>query len=295
MKRAVFVLALLLSGCPIQQPDYTGLECQRGLCPDGYYCDGTVGVRGLCMPGTGPIGGRDAGFDAGPPIFRDGGFDAGTDASIGNGCAGGPHIFCDDFESGNLDRWRQRVVGDSSVTITDLVAHSGTYGVRTTSAPTAAGGFGDPGMIFTDVYAGMSLSEQWVRAWFLFQRGTGQETALMTLSDVSFDTVFEVGVNALDQGGFNAPYDGLISDVYPITLAEDTWFCVEVQLVQGSDDGSLRIFFNTNEVASRVGLDTQGEGVLPHVAFGAWHFAPSGARLVFIDDIVLSDRRIGCD
>lgn len=290
------VLALLAAGCAIQEQDYDGLECQRGLCPNGYACDFSVGVQGICRVGvSGMDGGLDAGgFDAGPPIFRDAGEDAGVDAGGGNGCDNPAHIFCDDFESGTLSRWSQRVVGGSSVDITELAAHSGDFGVRATSMLGGVGG--EPGMIFSDAFAGMSVSDQWVRAWFLFQRGTGQETTIMTLSDVGFDTVFFVDVLSLDEGGFYAPY-GMMgdSDTFALSLTEDTWFCVEVHIEQGVTDGAFQVFVNGTEVASRIGVNTASRGVFPHVAFGSWHFAPSGARLVFVDDIVLSTEPVGCD
>lgn len=94
---AVFVLALLLTACVLDPVELDGRSCP---CVEGWVCDVPRDrcVRALSADaavedagaGETDAGDADAGPDAGPPTACD----ALTDA-----------IFCEDFESGALDRW----------------------------------------------------------------------------------------------------------------------------------------------------------------------------------------------
>lgn len=290
----VVTLVTFISGCAVEDADLEGRPCLDGRCPQGFACDLSGGAPGICRAAINPMdAGRDSGedrFDAGPP-FDAGRRDTGApDGGAGTGCANPMHIFCEDFESGNIGRWTNRFSGTSTVEVSSVAARSGMYSVRATSAAP-----NERALIYVPAFEGMTVPDQWMRAFYLFPAGSPAETSIMDVGDATFEAGVIVDVIDFGTMGWASSYDmGMVFDGnVSVSLDTDTWICVELHVEQGPN-GAVELFVDGNLESNRVGVDTTGPGTLQNVAVGSWSFAPSGARLVYVDDVVISTVPIGC-
>ncbi len=291
---ALAAAALVSVGCTIEEVQIEGFECLDGRCPRGFACDLRRGEPGRCISQV-PL---DAGADAGsiPPGVDAGRRDAGPhlrDAGPGNGCASPGHLLCDDFESGSIMRWGVSVDGASLVSATGTAARSGDYAVAATSAADGMAAF-----LTLDAFDDPTITDQWVRAYFLFPRGAGTELTIMELAGAAPSTGVSLHIDSYRVMSWYSSYDGgdVFEDPIPISITEDVWTCFELHVRQGGVGvGAIEVFVDGAQVGGWAGASTASTGVLPTVNLGARSFAPSGVRLVYLDDVVLSTVRPGCD
>ncbi|MGE0788553.1 MAG: hypothetical protein AB7S26_22950 [Sandaracinaceae bacterium] len=290
---SVFYVAIFVAGCTIPDVDLEYRACRDGECPAGLSCDLRGGLPGMCLrmisrTDAGP--GRDAGrlVDSGNVPFDGGGA---SDAGIGNGCGSAAHIFCEDFESGTLDRWSPYVSTGSTVEVTTEAALSGTHSLHAfSSAPEAAA------MVYVSAYSAAAPTDQWIRARYLFPARSGPELTFFTLFDDAFmDGVF-LNLDTYTLMGWYTPFSmyNVYDDSIGVSIPVDDWVCIEMHVGWGTS-APIEAFVDGALVSQRTGVNTTDRGVLPNVLFGAWGYNSVGPREVFVDDVVISTVPIGCD
>lgn len=295
--------------------------------------------RGDRNPGDGSgVGGADSGSGGAQgtgSTTGDGGTVNGTGATTGSGggngsgvgCAGAD-IVCDDFEGGSIDAAKWRTVAATSGGAD--AAHDSTKGYESTSSVR----FDDQGQVgrfLTSQAAFPDEGKLYVRAYMNFENAT---TAM------SGHTGFIVGATTDSNGqelrwgqsmaGCNAPNQLLDLNHIPtdkticssghitggnptdapdpdgVTLAADTWYCVET--FWDSTVGEFRLWIDDEEVTvlhaapglwCPIGQPGCNDPDPWPMAFTLVKFGTQvyngGAGSIWYDDVAYATQRIGCD
>ena len=316
---AVASLLALVAGCAPGDVDLSTKICP---CAVGYYCDDATRT---CIEGTPPGtdgGGRDAsGRDAAPvdaapsidapmldtgmpPVPEDAGgtgTDAATDAFVDPGAtrcddihAGA--IFCSGMEPAGFADWSEGNYGDDFAFVG-----------RATS-PTFLGD--------GSLYAESNAASQRAAAYNIF-------TTPITSGDIYLRTMVYLpsgwsitGASSFAQVGIlGAPYhqlslnvtasgqvslyfqaEGGSDTIHGAMLPRDTWFCVEGHAQISDTAGRVELFLDGASQGTITSFDTHPTAGYQRVVAGLPFTATDLTEVrLYLDEIVVSGTRVGCD
>jgi hypothetical protein len=242
-----------------------------------------------------PQGGRDGSLASEDGVLADTSADASDGAASSDalsvvGCTGAT-IFCDGFESGDLSRWSSLYLsgaGTSGQVVTSPV-HSGMYAFEGRMPNTGSNGAAAAKLMIPAQSTGMLVVREWIN---------------LAVPLEHFDLVVNIQ-NATQSSytavGGNTAGDWVTSEARPATNAIDhhstiatppinTWTCVELVFMFGATPHH-QVYVNETLV-----IDT--DAITPNPTFevvlaGAVRADQLGFD-VFIDDVIVSNARIGC-
>jgi hypothetical protein len=252
---------------------------------------------------------RDAGAaaDAGPPKP-----DPATDGSAGPAPGGCPHLLCESFEEvadGALPAGWQRAAGQGTIGVggaranrgkraLHVVAPSGSYETYMRRAfSTKEGTF--YGRLFFFMTARRTPTNAGVVHWNLVEaRGSNNNNrARLGGIDNKFAQYFNFNLETQSAAGET----GVDDDARP-SIEAGKWHCVEWMFQGGAADQQARLWWNGEE---RPRIATRSPGVLkaPHTIpdvnalFVGWAMYQNidAPYDVWIDDLALDTKRIGCE
>ena len=317
---ALASLLALIGGCAPGDVDLSPKICP---CAVGYYCDSATR---RCIEGTPPDvdAGRDAssgdtgvrdamtGHDAASRDARvpdDGGPDAGagTDAGTDAGIDLGPTrcddihagaIFCSGMEPPGFADWSEGSYGDDFA-----------YVGRATSPAFLGAG---------SLYAESNAGSQRAAAFHLFTVPvTSGDIYLRVMVYVPSGWSFPGGSLSFAQVGmYGAPYHqlslnltgmGIVSlyvqaeggndAIYGVAVPRDTWFCVEGHAQISDAAGVVELFLDGVSQGDRItSFDTLPTVGYQRVVAGLPFTDPAFSEIrLYLDEIVVSSTRVGCD
>jgi len=268
MARLAFLAALV--GCyqptPVANtPCTTSEECPRGLtCFDGH-CSASPPDPDAPIGGDGPM--IDAPAAAQCPAFA---------------------LQCDDFESGDLDRWTiVRSNSNASVGVTGEIAHTGGFALdaRVPALPDS----GSQAYIARRT-ALQSTGMLATRAWFFASgpivnfAGVLQDSGDDTYALVSGDTEEHWAVS-------EQSIAGLVDHQAPTHTAAERWTCVELDYIF-TPAPTIELYVD-DELVVNVKPDDPAPAY-HETAVGVTRAPTEGFR-VFVDDVVVANQHIGCN
>lgn len=265
-----------------------------------------------CRPGIAPDadgGGFDAGRDAGPGMDAgpnadagvpdEGGVDASLpDAAIDDTRCDDLHagaIFCDGFEGADgFARWTSRYMAGAtlapSATQTFLGAGSLHAQVMDAGGSTAVRRLLDSPITSGDIY---------LRAW-VYLPGSFTITGSFSLLQAGYDASpwyhLSIGISATglaeifidSEAGARSPTGALVP--------RDTWVCMEAHVAIANTGGVAELWMNGTLEAQVTDFDTQPALGYERIVAGIpYTDAAQAATEVYLDEIVLSTTRVGCD
>ncbi len=224
----------------------------------------------------------DAGFDGASDI------DSGSDAAIVDAapspCVGS--TLCDDFEADHESRTLFSA-GGSTARISNERTHSGERSLRVVA-------LADATLAFAQYPMHAAGAAQWTRAYYYF---SGMRTGLVPLetrSETRTVSIFTVGATPSSLN-FRSQTLEPGSDPLSVPLPQATWTCIEMAVVYDEE-------VNPNAVLFVDGIEAAGLQVPTDERFNDAVFGISfrddmnpAPFEVFVDDIVISTERVGCD
>ncbi len=186
---------------------------------------------------------------------------------------------CDDFEAATLSSTWKTQNGGFTIALSTDQAHSGKQSVHlTASAPTSSA--------FISTMKGFPAADFWGRAWMRFKLGAGGHQ--MYIYAISGGTQLRV-FNRLGSNE-DAQINIMPGDTFndsKIPVPQEEWFCYEWHITATESD----IFLNGKAGAAK------GPGLSNPTAIylGMQRFQSGGAAGdIWIDDVAIGDKQIGC-
>ena len=300
---AALVLALSAGACVADAVDLTERECP---CISGWVCDVAMNrcvpaADGRVTPMDGGVeppmdtgvrrdaGGTDAGgTDAGPP--DSGPPDAGPPASNCETVFSG-RLFCDGFESGDTSRWDgEQTGGAGSITVVDDPVYMGDSALRVQGNPGSGRTYA-----WKAVFPTSGSTDQWLRGYYYFpgSNGFGAEVNAMSDTDHTYDVVVAVNRSSTNFHTHSWPTDTRAD--WDMGIAEDTWRCIELHVHLDATEGAFELFVDDVLVAEAMDrVNTVPRGLSNILAGFGWKDSAS-TNVVYVDEVVADDERIGCD
>jgi hypothetical protein len=265
------------------RPDAPGTDA---FVPDAFVSDAFVSDSGIDAYVA------DTGHDAAAPI--DAGIDAGTDAGHpgDTACATtfAGAIVCDGFES-EPGPWTGRTETMGVVTTDGMQAVRGTRALH--ARITGAGG---QAAREAEALGPFTSGDLWIRI-------SAYVPSTATLYDFTWLSIGEVvapyagislGLGGSDVGSYSSISGTYVSDA-SLTIARDTWTCLELHVVVSDTVGVIEVYREGTLAASHTGIDTNPGGGFTRFAVGIDYADPmQGATETFLDEVVLSRTRHAC-
>jgi hypothetical protein len=266
--------------------DHADGTVSRARCAVGGVREILAGLRGLALVVV--VGCGRIGFD---PTGT-------TDASIVAGCPS-TALLCDDFESGDVSRWTgTSMFTNASLTVDGQRPHGGAFALDAT-VPTEAtsGGLAATCFAFPTIATGTLA----FRAWVNFGDAQLEFDSFMALwslpSCVDPDPVEYVNVACDSNGMWDLTDDNSVPNGpidHPGTTAcppPGVWSCVELDYNFGPP-ARMQLYVNDAIVVDDAPADPTPSFV--EAATGITRAIMSGSH-VFVDDVVVDRRHIGCN
>jgi hypothetical protein len=268
-------------------------------------------------PGTGGVGGKTGGTNG----TSTGGTPGGT-GGVASACG---HPICDDFEAYPTGKppglpWQQKAQGSAPVNVDSGKAYSGTKSVKI-AIPAGDGAEGtfvqsltalQPAtdvwsrmMVFLDgTPGGNSLHWTWMQASGSLSVKSGGKVPLATYGSGGHPATLQTILLGLPQGGGLMDCWNHSNDPVPA----GNWACVEWHLdsigdkqelyINGNKINALSFGLNPGGSSGCINGQTNNQWFVPALAtfrFGWTHYHTlSQNRTLYIDDIALDKKRIGC-
>jgi hypothetical protein len=225
---------------------------------------------------------------------RDGDVGVALDGDAGDAAGACPPfaLLCDDFESGTLNAWTSASLnpGSSTLVVSQGVGRGGTFGLEANVLAGAGGGKASPRLVFAPRSTGTLAVRSWVKS----------TTAL-----TNFNLVLEIarGIDEYVTLGGDSGGNWVSSDLrmgggfvdhfttQPVPTT-DVWFCVELLFNFEPAPGRIQGFADDVLV-----LDTTALAPAPifdAVSVGSVRGDQALGLHVYVDDVMIADRRIGC-
>lgn len=295
--RLASLLMLAALGCSFDPVDLEGKGCP---CSPGWVC---VEAENLCVPRAPRDAGRDALAEDGEAPPADAGvdgevppIDSGTDAGLDAGplddtsCddANADALICDGFEEGSgFTMWAM----PRGATYAGDPAYRGSYAMQASTSTSMAlaylyGSFPETasGELFARayLYVPASASLGHFPVLHLEEGGAPYDYAEVRLQD---DEVRAV-----------SKYGGVTTTLTGGAMPRDRWTCVELRVLIGSP-GEVELYVDGTSVDAATGVTTALSG--PYRVFYAGisnrATGQTGNATLYMDEVVLSTSRVGCD
>ena len=212
--------------------------------------------------------------------------DGGSDGATGGGACERHQeaLFCDDFESGNLDAWTS--IGGNP-TLTQTKAHDGQYAVGFAAMSTAS---------IRKTFPAVSSGSLFVRAYILQDLDVIDESLTIASLEPSSGEDWYGEVYLLPDGaGMYADWTQANDAENGAALLDDKWQCItwevnfdldEFRLYKG--DTKVLTLDPGREIDPKNGFGTVTLGI--PIAMGQTH-----AGTIYFDSVVIDDQPIACD
>ncbi len=221
------------------------------------------------------------------------GLDADADADASGACPVFA-LFCDDFESGDLSRWTGTAIdGPATLDLSGSQVHAGVYALDAKVAPDVTdGGNAAPYLHFAVPRSTGTLA---VREWITASPKLELFNMVIVLLHDTTDQFAGVGGNNTgewvvtdDPGtGITTDHDSTV-----VTPAAGTWTCVE--LVYTFAGGASTIDLYIDEALVMTDTANDPAPAFTDVQIGVARADSTGIEVI-TDDVVIADRRIGCE
>jgi hypothetical protein len=265
----------------VAEPESTLCEpsaCVAGVCGslvDAGAWDGAVGRDGGQVDASEADGGTVA--DTGS---RDGGSDAGPGTC--------PHLFCEDFEGGDLSRWRTVTEGSSTVSL------EGGAGTGGSTARRAAGPMDSTAAFIERMVFPAGNGDQYLRAMIRLPDNASRGAQFLGYRSTTDQGMLAVQSNSAGGQVLAASQLGGYTDTFR-EIPIGPWHCVELHLSVGRT-GTIAVSVGGVEQLSHSDDTTPGGGTdVRNIAVGVlFKRFDNGEKVVYVDDVIASDRPIGC-
>lgn len=279
-------LAGAAAGCVLDDLDYEGRPCP---CADGWHCDERGGPPGVCVRDAADAATADApGSDV---SVRDGGPD-------GGGCPAG-ELFCDGFEDGDRfvtqGPWELTAGpptrGELAATMDETQAGAWSLRARTLVD-------GGQAAVLSQQLGGLTEGELWARAWLYVPSGQDIQAVIpLSVGNALTGWVHLLlgpdGTPVLVVGAQPDPIDSYPA---PTTYPLDAWFCARLQVTIGEAESAVLHLGDTPAVSSASGIDTLPAGGYTSIIAGIGFSLPAQPPMeLYVDDVVVDTREVGCD
>ena len=258
------------------------------------------------VPGCSLLTGLDAlQSDAGADASFDTGSDVHDDAADAQSSCSPDAIFCDDFENepaGFVPRWDevQSILPDK-IEVSTAQSHGGTHSLDVASSGSAA----NPLFLVLHAKLGNAFAVGatfGLRAW-VFAPGVEQSSAWFSLESsatLGNVTLTHNADTACPDGGrcfvafraLNAP-DWIMGSFVDIESTPSTWTCLE-WVVTVATAGPELVYVN-NGTAISTTYDAVLDGLTGFDTLKVGYQAPTVAQELYIDDLVIMNKRVGCN
>jgi hypothetical protein len=278
---ALLSAASVLSGClPIDPPDGS-LVCAQppDECPPGYACAADHTCR---RPA---VNGPDLGIDNPQPDLSGPADFAMSRADLGIVCPAGA-LLCDDFETGNFDRWSFAFLGpphpSKILKVDSTEAHAGTHALHASVDNANEDSYLYVGWQFAPKSAPLAL-RMWVKPVKPLN-ATGMVTRLLNGTNG-----FQIGGDA-SGNWFVAQDIGASPEVHSTApVATNQWTCLELVV-----DTNVQIFLD-DSVSPIIDFTPSHPVSYSELHVGV-EWAPKGVPVdVWIDDVAYGTSRIHCN
>ena len=306
--------ALPATGCTVDDLDLEGRRCP---CIAGWVCDpardlcvrarsndasveldggggsldattadaGNVVDGGPAADGGESDGGRDAGAD--------GGGDAGTLDDTGCDDVHAGRLFCSGFESG-LTGWDGQSSNGGTLEVVTDVTYRGRAALKATGPVDTTWA-----TAFADVFTLEAIGDQWYRAYYYVESiPTGRPVQVHEMAPVTWNYTMQVSLDprpgesaVLTSGWAGDRWIG--ATAVPPT---DRWFCVETHVTFGGANETMELYWDDALVARATDVATAAPEGLSRITAGiSFKTARDPQRVVYVDEVVADNVRIGCD
>ncbi|MEM7604124.1 MAG: hypothetical protein AAF411_02105 [Myxococcota bacterium] len=248
--------------------------------------DAALPIDGSAVDGT-----ADGAFADGSdqPAFPDAALDAASDAAsdAGEPC---PGLFCDGFESGDTSAWdRIHAPSGGTVNVVSEPVHRGRFAMESIGSDTSDWG----AILLKDAFS-VDTRDHWLRAYYFFPDSRPSE--YITFSDVSFEysVVSYRQPDRIDLHSHQWREDEF-TQTEPFEFPIGEWVCVELHLQTDASGGVVELFANGALLVRHEGGTDRPEG---HTTIGVgteYQDLRGSQTTTYVDDVVASDERIGCD
>ncbi len=268
--------------------------------------DATSSDDGQTTPpgSTGADASGSATVDDGPPATGS------STGEPGQGCEAGDYLVCEGFEQaavgGFPDQWDLRpsgVFGGQSMGVVEGQAHTGTQALRIEGGSSGAQWLtymGDISMLADGHWGRMFVRMGTPIPWpgggvihgDLFEargnwNGSTHQVRWAAIENVQMMHNWGYNVQTSNAGEF------IIETGYVYTWP-DAWFCMEWHHDQGAQQATLWI--DSEQVLDVTAADDPQLPTFDDISVGWANYQPADPQfVVYIDDVVLDDERVGCD
>lgn len=222
------------------------------------------------------------------------GFDplAGSDGDGGISACPSFALFCDDFESGDLSRWaRTSISGTSTVTVAAGVGRTGSFGLDAQNRPNTGGGAASSAVRRAPSATGMIA----VRSWNKLMTPLRNYNLVLEFRDRASGDFTTAGGNSVANWvstEIRAPSSSVIDHASSVPVPNTgTWVCVEMTYTHEPAPGRVQVFVNDAMVLDTPSL---GSTAFDEVGVGVIRGDQALGLHVYVDDVVVADRYIGC-
>ena len=258
---------------------------------------GGLGGSGGATSGAGGTGGASGSAGAAGALGSAGA--SGADGSGGFGISGaslcgiGTFLLCDGFENGLDTTWSTTRVGDGTAIIDDLHAARGSKALHVKTAGTGRAYIEEKK---TFPIAGNNLYAR-MFVWFEDDITTTGHFSLAEAAGTGNSALIRFGGQFKEFGvGTDGGGSGDWTDHDSVTVPSKKWLCVEFQF-----QGSSNMFHVWSDDVPRTALDTgankHNNFVMPQFTslwFGWWMYNATEPQELWIDEIVVDSKPIGC-
>lgn len=259
-------------------------DCPMVFDPDQHSATGSP-PGDACIPGAVPDdGGNVTDVDL-----------LGADLLLPSPC-GNAALFCDDFESGGIERGRWPVIVQHSgtVSVDGTRAHRGSYSIHAHTDGSAVNQLAQAWLGETATFPSTRL---YLRA-YLFVPSPASTAPADVLRGLQTPSPYQGLRLRLDADGTFSGYND-IGGPKTITTSTtkmplDSWACIEWEIVFGAS-GQTRLWVNGTEVTALAGLqNTVASPAIDQLRLGVMAYMDGGPHDVWIDDVMIDPNPIGC-
>jgi hypothetical protein len=204
-------------------------------------------------------------------------------------------IFCSGFERPDLSEWDQTVVVNrAQVSQTEGVKRSGRGALHASSTAAESAG------VVSVEFPRLDEGELFLRVYMYLPSGLDTMTTnVLFLGDQPTPDPFK-GVDFNFEAG--AP-EIFVPENYPnrftsttLVIPRDAWFCYQVRLAIGQDEGAVSSRVDGTVALDETGLDTLPAGGVHLLRAGIdWSSKQEAPFAIYMDDLVLSSTELACE
>ena len=294
---SALILSVLVHAC-----SFSDVDVDRRACPciAGYRCNTAANV---CEPADElPDAALDAGLDASPDVdIPDRSIDVIDDASLDTDamvdaevddadsavrpCDGVSALLCEDFEDPTLSS--SYLVRKSLTDVVELspMAHTGSQSLKITNV--VGNSFSE--IVFDSVLPPRT-EETWVRAWFYLPNDEEGIAILDLKGQNGSYTVYTEGPPYSSLGSNGYTPEAL--KIFGSGIPTEEWFCLEMRV---NYEGPRYVQTYVNSLLTAF-TEMTLEEVLTDMDIGVVYRDPENPEVtMYLDDVVVSNTRIGCN